>query len=370
MFGRAGGDADIAIDDPRLSRQHVEITHAGVVDRIELRDCGSKNGTFVGAKRVERTSLQAGDVVRMGSTVAVFDEAAARDDRDPAILGRAAAFTAVLDALDRLGPTRTAVLLVGETGTGKDILARHVHQRSGRAGAFVPVDCGTIAEQGLERRFFGVAGSERGVLEAASGGTLFLDEVAALPVPVQQKLLRPLETGEYTPVGGVQPQRADLRIVASTNADPKELRPDLYARLAGYVARVPPLRERRLDILPLLRRFLEDAAPPRPVRLSPTVAERLLLHDWPMNLRELSSWAVQQATNLPESGEVTRWAEPQPARSPALPRGGPPPDELRALLREHAGSVARLAQHYGKERRQIYRWLERHSLDPDDYRKP
>lgn len=397
VLGRTGGGAAVTIDDRRLSRAHVELRRHHGLERVELADLGSKNGTFVGGQRVQRATLSAGDVVRVGSTVAVFDEAAAPEELDPVIGGRSAALRRLLSELDRVAHVPIPVLLLGETGTGKELLARRLHTRSARSGACIPVNCGAIVADLTESQFFGhrkgaftgATETSRGLVREAAGGTLFLDEVGEMPIGLQPKLLRVLETGEVTPVGSNASEIVDLRVVAATNVDLLQaieagsFRADLYARLAGYVVHVPPLRERRVDVLSLLHRFVDEARPGVPLRLSATLAERLLLHRWPMNVRELRSLARRFTLLDPSDDEIGQWpgGEPEPepppreapralesVATPSPGRGGPPAEELRELLRRHAGSVARLAEHYGKERRQIYRWLQRHGIDPDRFR--
>ena len=381
-IGRVGGDADVCIDDPKLSRRHVELERRGELELFDLRDRGSKNGTFVGGERVSDTTIAAGDVVRIGRTIAVFDVLAAEDDLDPEIRGRAAALVEAIEQADRATSLDVPVLLLGETGTGKELFSRRLHRKSGRAGPLVVVNCGAIVADLMESQFFGhrkgaftgATEAGRGLFAEADGGTLFLDEVGEMPPALQPKLLRALESGSFTPVGSTTPSSADVRIVAATNADLRRavsegrFRADLYARLAALVVEVPPLRSRRVDIVPLLRHSMERTDPAADVELSSTQVERLLLHDWPMNVRELQT----AARRLVLGDEPDLFiATPPEAVSPSAaepPRGGPPVEELRTMLVTFHGSVARIAEHYGKERRQIYRWLSKHGIDPDSFR--
>ena len=388
-LGRAGGTASVTLDDPRLSRSHLLVQRRVPGDRFALGDLGSKNGTFVNGSRVQTCFLVRGDVVRFGSTVCVFDLRAGAGEQDPALRGSSHALQEMLEQADRVATAQAPVLLIGETGTGKELLARRIHARSGRDGALVPVNCSAVARDLAESQFFGhrrgaftgATEAGRGWLREADGGTLFLDEVGDMPLPLQPKLLRALESGEFTPVGSTTPQNADVLVLAATNIDLQAkisagtFRADLYARIAGHIVELPPLRDRRVDIVPLFREESTKAGLPAETSFGPLFVERLLLHPWPMNVRELIAVARRAALRpdaladaLPPPPEP-HTEDPSEPTGPNPPRGGPPADELRALLRQHGGSVARLAEHYGKERRQVYRWLARHDLDPDDYRE-
>jgi len=226
----------------------------------------------------------------------------------------------LLERLARVAASDAPVLITGETGTGKELLAREVHARSPRAGrAFVAINAGALSEQLIESELFG---HERGAFtgahdrkpgwfEAADGGTLFLDEIGDLPLPLQVKLLRVLSTGEVTRVGSRVPLRVDVRLITATNVDliaalrERRFREDLYYRLSVTSLFLPPLRERRGDILPLARHFLQrsSARLGRSSRFAPGAAEALLRHDWPGNVRELEN-AIHQAVILCHGSEL------------------------------------------------------------------
>jgi DNA-binding NtrC family response regulator len=211
--------------------------------------------------------------------------------------------------LERLASTDLAVLIIGETGSGKDIAAHVLHHHSARAaGRFVSLNCAALPDSAIEIELFGCvpgafpgpapSNGKAGLLEAAAGGTLYLDEAGDLSPTAQGKLVHVLETGLYLPVGGTEPRRLDLRIVASTHRDLESdvaagrLRRDLYYRLKGAVVWLPPLRDRRSEILPLAETFLDEAAKRfdrKTPRLSPDAARRLTEHHWPGNVRELRS---------------------------------------------------------------------------------
>jgi DNA-binding NtrC family response regulator len=313
-----------------------------------------------------------------------------------------------------VAPQTIPVLVLGPTGVGKELVAAELHEKSGRSGAFVAVNCAALPPALAESELFGhVAGAftgsatrgGEGLFAAARGGTLFLDEVGELPEPVQAKLLRALATGEIRAVGASENRRVDVRIVAATHRElaAPAFRDDLRARLQGWIIRVPPLAERREDILPLALAFLRREGRAQP---STDAAEALLLHDWPLNVRELEQvmraaavragggWQVHLAHLPPELAARLHDRKPAPAWNEVTPEpvavaalagasgpgapaaapgaddeaAAPSKDELVALLRQARGSVSDVARALGKDRRQIYRWLKRHGLDPDDFR--
>lgn len=213
---------------------------------------------------------------------------------------------ALLHQIERLARTEATVLLVGETGTGKELVARHVHQLSGRSGPFVAVNCGAFSEQLIDAELFGheagaytgAAGARAGWFEAANGGTLFLDEIGDLPLALQVKLLRVLQERQVVRLGARRPVALDVRLVAATNVDlqravqAQHFRADLYYRLNVAPLALPPLRERQGDILPLARHFIGVYGPKLGLahaRLAPEAQAALLQHAWPGNIRELEN---------------------------------------------------------------------------------
>ena len=385
----AGEDVDVAIEDFKLSRRHATLVPAAL--GVEIRDEGSSNGTHVNGRRVDIEVLRSGDVVRIGDTlIALDDRPAGRPTDDPALVGNDAAFLAAVALAGRVAPSDLPVLLLGETGTGKDVMARHIHARSGRGGGFVAVNCAALPRELVESALFGhrkgaftgATADQAGFFLEAQGGTLFLDEVGELAPSHQAKLLRALDAREIVPVGGTRAVRTDARVIAATNAEllaetaGGAFRADLYARLAGAVVRMPPLRARRGDILALAERVLSEDSSGVNYRFSVHAAERLLLHPWPRNIRELATTMRRLALHLGGRAEAARadveavlepTVAPPPSRAAAQPVS-PPREELVAQLSALRGNVTRLAQHYGKDPKQIYRWLKSYSLDPSEYR--
>jgi transcriptional regulator with GAF, ATPase, and Fis domain len=394
-----GGEVDLQLDDPKLSRVHATVSRAGLV--FEIRDLGSRNGTFINGERVERHSLTVGDVVRVGDTLFEIGPEGpppAAESGDPSLVARSAALVAAVEAADRVAPSDLSVLFLGETGTGKEVFARRVHGRSGRRGAFLAINCASLPRELVESTLFGhkkgaftgATSDSEGFFAQAQDGTLFLDEVGELPAHQQAKLLRVLENHEYLPVGSTRVVQSNARIIAASNADLDAeidsggFRADLYARLAGTIIRLPPLRSRRRDILALAEAFLSELAPGEVFRLSASAAEKLVLHPWPHNVRELRG-AMQRLTLLqPAGGDVSRRSIESaidahlregaemvsPEQRSTRRRGGliPGREELGARLAALNGNVNRLAEHYGKDPKQIYRWLKRHDLDPASFR--
>jgi DNA-binding NtrC family response regulator len=298
------------------------------------------------------------------------------------------------------------VLLLGETGTGKELVAAAIHALSGRKGDFVPVNCAAIPEQLAEGELFGhvkgaftgAIGESGGLFRAADGGTLLLDEIGEMPASLQPKLLRALATGEVRRVGETTARKVDVRVVAATHVDllaaaqDQRFRPDLLARLAGHVVRIAPLRERREDILSLASYFLAKASEQRIERnthervarsFSPDAAEALLVHEWQFNVRGLEQAMRVAATRVPEGkielaglgpgfrasldgGRLSPVPGAAASRVRALevrPDAVPSADELRAVIEHFEGRIGRIAAFFGKERRQIYRWAERYEID-------
>lgn len=292
-------ECDIRLDDPFVSPRHAEIT-VGSDGGYRVRDLDSRNGVFLNGVRVAAAPLARQGVLRMGRSAIAWrgegEDAPITEDWVAVEEGSRQLLGELRDAARSPLP----VLLLGETGTGKDLLARLLHRWSPRARApYVAVNggCmgGTLAESELfgHRRgaYTGAEQARLGALRSAHGGTLFLDEVADIPLPSQVKLLRAFESGEVKALGADQPERADFRLVSATsqNLDERlssgQFRPDLYFRIAGFVLRVPPLRERPGDILAIAGRWLAAAG----MELEGEAEGRLLSYRWPGNVRELKS---------------------------------------------------------------------------------
>lgn len=244
---------------------------------------------------------------RLEAELARLRKASAADG----MVGASAAMQRLRELIGRIGPTEAPVLVLGPTGTGKELVARALHAASSRSNRpFVPVHCGAIPAELFESELFGhlkgaFTGAHQdrpGLIAAADGGTLFLDEVGETPLAMQVKLLRFLQEGEYLPVGGRKSVRANVRIVSATHRDVESMvlsgamREDFFYRLKGVVLRTPALAERREDIAPLAAHFLADAAGKQKARFSNDAMSWLARQDWPGNVRELKSIVVCAAT--------------------------------------------------------------------------
>jgi len=398
----------LKVPDRRMSSQHARLTR--VLERWVLEDADSKNGVVLNGVRQKRAVLSHGDVFALGHTFFLYAEMLVAPHEPPGEVlptrygplapelstfnrGLAADF----DSLAEVARAQVPVLLQGETGTGKEVLARAVHAFSRRAGPFVAINCGSLPDSLVESELFGHkkgaftgASEDRpGLIRTSSGGTLFLDEIGDLPLPLQAALLRVLQEGEVLPVGASQPVKVELRVVAATHRDlagmveRQQFRSDLYARLSGFGVHLPPLRSRREDLGLLLRALLPKVAPAgtaEQLTLSSEAAWALTLHPWPLNVRELEK-ALAVAAVLARGGRMELAHLPESvrtsatARPPSAPPPGPPSaqedarrTELIALLREHKGNISAVARTMGLARMQIQRWLKRYQLDPDSFR--
>jgi transcriptional regulator with PAS, ATPase and Fis domain len=392
LLGRAPEAEVTSIFHSTVSRRHAAI-QLGLGGVPYLADLASRNGTRLNGKRVELpVPLTVQSVVRLGDVLGVVHlPGAGGFEDDPALPGTSAAIVELRALLARAARDQAPVLILGETGTGKERLARAVHERSDRRGAYVALNVAELSAPLVESELFGhergafsgAAAAKIGLFQAADGGTLFLDEIGELPFELQAKLLRVLQEGEVRPLGATRPVAVNVRVLAATNRNLTEMveqgrfRRDLLARISLWEFRLPPLRERREEILPwlglLLRiRNLERGAPSR-VELLPDAAERVLLHDWPDNLRglgrlvhRLASLESERALGvsalgaaLPELGRPSDAPpEPQENRSSAPPRERPSREDFLRIYESSGRSVRAAAKHFGKDRRQIYRWLE------------
>jgi len=303
VIGKDEG-VDIVLNDPAVSRRHCEVkrTAAGV----HIRDLGSRNGTMVGGVSMQQGLLSHGSTIRIGTSQIYFlsdseeDSSADGPTQFDSAVGASPVMRNLFALLERLAPTDLSVTLIGETGTGKDVLARALHKKSNRKDRdFVVFDAGAVAATLIESKLFGhskgaftgAITDQKGQFEAAQGGTLFLDEIGELPLELQPKLLRALEQRTVVRLGSTTEIPVDVRIIAATNRDlttevsEGRFREDLFFRLGVAVVRVPPLRDRREDIPMLAQAIIGDL--PRKVSLSGAAISVLQGHQWPGNVREL-----------------------------------------------------------------------------------
>ncbi len=310
-LGRSAS-CDVHIDDASVSRKHVML----VTDPLTITDLGSRNGTtLAGVKLAPEVAapVTVGAAFAMGNITAVLrSDAAAAAKRESAAL----AATVVLDdpatreaynQLDVIAPSNLAVLVLGETGAGKEVFAQALHQRSGRKGLMLELNCAALPESILEGELFGYergafTGAQQareGLFEAANGGTVFLDEVGDLPLGTQAKLLRVLESGEILRLGSRKPTRIDVRFVSATHRDLDAMvragtfRSDLFYRVCAMTVTLPPLRA-RTDVLAIAEAFMRRA---KGKGFSPEARGKLRAHDWPGNVRELRN-VVERAVVL------------------------------------------------------------------------
>ncbi|GAC1351619.1 MAG: hypothetical protein NVS3B20_15790 [Polyangiales bacterium] len=317
----------LRLTDPTVSRLHCELTVQP--DGISIVDCASKNKTIINDVAIQEAELTAGARLCLGATELrleqgsrpVFMELSPREGFGP-VIGRSPEMRRLYAIMERVAPTESTVLLLGETGTGKELVARALHEASKRAkGPFVTVDCSAIAENLVESELFGhvrgafsgAAGDRKGLFEEANGGTLFLDEVGELPVAMQPKLLRVLEARQVRLVGGNTVRPVDVRVIAATNrslasrVNEGAFREDLYYRLAVVELQLPPLRSRREDI-PLLASHFHACFTGVEGGLPPALLPSLLMRSWPGNIRELRN-AIERAVSV---GDMLEGVSPSP----------------------------------------------------------
>ena len=404
-IGREGEvKGPLALVDREVSRHHADVVPVGD-GSWRLVDRGSRNGTTVDGARITEVTLQHGAVIRIGRTLLLFQDETVRTGKklapeSPRLLGRSEAIRRLRSDIAQVASRAVPVLVLGPTGVGKELVAEEIHRQSGRTGRFVAVNCAGLPETLAESELFGhvpgaftgATGKRDGLFVAADRGTLFLDEIGEAPPAVQAKLLRARALGEVRPVGSTETLRVDVRVIAATHRDlaaemaRDAFRADLYARLSGWVQRVPTLRERLEDVLPLAGMFLARVAPG--TRISTRAAEALLRYAWPFNVRELEQAMLSASVragggrvrpeHLPEGIaavlgpiEATRTATlaevPIDLRVP--PDATPDRSDLLAVLAYFEGNVGQVADYFMKDRKQVYRWIEKLGIELDHLRK-
>lgn len=373
IVGRAPA-AGLRIDDPTLSREHARFLLSS--SRVMVEDLGSKNGTFFAGGRVTRVELTIGDEIVLGSValqvqvLGVPGDAErihpskesppspgpVREEGPEEALIAGQAMRPVLETVASVATSRIPVILSGETGTGKEVLAQRIHESGPRKNRrMVRVNCGAIPKDLVESTLFGhergaftgALQQQKGVFEEADGGTVFLDEIGELPPAAQASLLRVLEVGAFSRVGSSREIQVDVRIVAATHRDLEAMveegtfRSDLYYRLSGVVIEIPPLRERRDELEPLSRRFLSAANKANGRQVEGILPETLALleaYAWPGNVRELRN-VIERAVVVTQGARIG--PEDLPARvrtggrsaeagaSKASAPGAPEPEQAR-----------------------------------------
>jgi transcriptional regulator with PAS, ATPase and Fis domain len=395
---------DLALTDSSVSRYHLRIS-AGALGFV-VADLDSTNGTYLGALRLREVTLSQPVELRLGDSVLrvtpLDDEAEIPlypSERYGGMVGRSPQMRALFAQLPSVSASDSTVLIEGETGTGKELLAEEIHGTSRRKdGPFIVVDCGAIPEHLMESELFGHvrgsftgASSDRtGCFELAHGGSLFLDEVGELSPASQPKLLRALESRQVKPVGAGRYRPADVRIIAATNRDLRlavnegTFRPDLFYRLSVVRLHLPPLRERLEDIELMATIFMDDfwgrVAPGTPTPpLSRETVQRLVAHRWPGNIRELRNF-IERVAVIAKSGSSMRpELDPPTGSEPSAPSAGivdlPYKDAkmkwidqfevayVTELLQRNKGNVAAAARQAGVDRTYLFRLIRKYAIE-------
>jgi DNA-binding NtrC family response regulator len=402
--GKSRG-CSIVLSDRAVSKMHIELSLEG--SAVRVRDLGSTNGTWVGKSRVIESLVPAGSVVTVGRTRIHLKTddvpmmlTPSTADHFGELYGRSIAMRQLFAVLERIAPKEVNVLIDGETGTGKELAARAVHRHSGRKrGPMVVLDCSAVAPELVESQLFGhrrgaftgAMQDRPGVFESARGGTLFLDELDSLPLDLQPKLLRVIETRQVVRLGEFDPRPIDVRIVAACGRSPEdsvnrgELRRDLYFRLAVVRVSMPRLSD-RLDDLPLLVETLLGRIGDSSVVVEDGPAmERLRQHPWQGNVRELRN-VLERALLMAPPGATSLDQMPlrlspvmtgDPERAPAAPRfdarlpykeakaqavAAFEEDYLRAALARNGANLSRTARDVGLTRHHLRKLLREHRL--------
>jgi pSer/pThr/pTyr-binding forkhead associated (FHA) protein len=380
-IGRSPSEAAAArgtalmVSDPLVSSEHARILRVAP-GAFEIADLNSKNGTLVDNVRLERPArLRNGALVFFGNQIGLFRivstlelEAIKAELVSP--LGPVATASPVLavacDRLRRLAGSDAELLILGETGVGKEVYARAVHVHGGRRGRFTAINCAAIPRELVESELFGYRQgahstahqAKAGLIEEAEGGTLFLDEIGEMTHEAQIKLLRFLQDRELTPLGSTRPRKIDVRIIAATNRisssgkTPAGLRDDIIARLGASPIHLPPLRHRIEDVGALVGYFLRQTAG---ATLDQPAFRALALYEWPLNVRELEKI-------------VTTAAQPGVPRRVAGP--SPTPAQIEELLQRYNGNVADVSRELGKHRAAVWRWMKKWGIGVEKFKKP
>jgi transcriptional regulator with GAF, ATPase, and Fis domain len=394
---------DLVVTDDTVSRVHFEIVRDA--KGYLLRDLKSTNGTFLDGAEIKEAYIRAGSVISAGAAELKFTPFEERIEILPSekeelgpMVGRSTQMREIFGLIERIAPTDATVLIEGETGTGKDMIARTLHQLSRRSqGPFIVVDCGAVAGTLIESELFGhekgsftgAVSTRQGAFEMAHGGTVFLDELGELSLDLQPKLLRVIEQRELRRVGGSKTIKVDLRILAATRKDLRsevekgKFREDLYFRLNVVPIVAPPLRDRREDIPLLVELFLRQLGSPGGPLSENTVAA-LRAHDWPGNVRELRNVLERALALGSDAGALVAPLGERPTASgsrAAIPvefaPGLPFRDEkerwneaferryLTWLLRRAEGNISKAARDADMDRKYLHKLLKKYGIDPE-----
>jgi DNA-binding NtrC family response regulator len=381
------GPVQLELKDEFVSANHCRIAWK---DRWTLTDLGSRNGTFVDGVRVLECVLSGTAQIRIGEALVQFDQelpAGAKDQPLPGLVSRDPAMRPVIEMVRRIAPSHVPMAIHGETGTGKEVIARAIHLLSPRRdGPFVALNCGAIPAETVESELFGhekgaFTGADRsrpGAFSEANGGTLFLDEVGELPLQTQVKLLRVLERGEIRRVGGSGTEEVNVRIVSATHRDlstavlERSFREDLYYRLFVAPVELPPLRQRLGDVVPLAEFFAAAFTPGQPPPGFANAARaRLEGHSWPGNVRELRNVVQMALLNRTSSTiaaeDIILRPPPRLHATESLRIVGKSMDEIereayRLALLRHSGDRAAVIKELGVSRSTFFRKMDEYGL--------
>ncbi|HXU71544.1 MAG TPA: sigma 54-interacting transcriptional regulator [Polyangia bacterium] len=396
---------DLALPEETVSRVHCEILRDNKGHL--LRDLHSTNGTFLDGAEIKEAYIRPGSIITVGTVQLKFQPFEERIEILPSdkeslgeMVGSSLRMREIFGLLERIGPTEATVLIEGETGTGKDLVARTVHDLSRRKDKpFVIVDCGAVSGTLIESELFGhekgaftgATTTRQGAFEAAHGGTIFLDELGELSLDLQPKLLRVLEQREIRRVGGNRTIKVDIRVIAATKQDLRKevqkgkFREDLYFRLSVVPIHTPALRERKDDIPLIVRNFLigmaKGGAPPR--EIDDATLASLVAHDWPGNVRELRN-VLERGVYLSPGGAGGSAVKlvSMPAPSAETGRVSTPSfDELKSyrenkeqwenefekryltwLMQRAQGNISRAAREADMDRKYLHKLLKKHAI--------
>jgi DNA-binding NtrC family response regulator len=401
---------DLVLPEETVSRLHCEILRDS--KGYLLRDLRSTNGTFLDGAEIREAYIRAGSLITVGTVQLKFQPFEEQIDLLPSeksslgeLVGQSLRMREIFGLIERIAPTEATVLLEGETGTGKDLIARTIHALSRRKAApFLVVDCGAVSSTLIESELFGhekgaftgAQATRQGAFELAHGGTIFLDELGELSLDLQPKLLRVLEQREIRRVGGNRTMKVDLRIIAATKQDLKrevqkgKFREDLYFRLAVVPITMPALRDRKED-LPLIARAIMQRlaeATGQPLReVDEATMSSLLAHDWPGNIRELRNVLERGVYLQPPGGRDSMRLVALPGagegHSASATEAQPPFDGslsyrankerweddfekryLKWLMQRSQGNISRAAREADMDRKYLHKLLKKHSIVP------